>query len=48
MGDIRFLLLGHGYNIFDIFINLDFQKKLSDQGVEVITIENLPEFIFPV
>jgi len=45
-GDIRFLLLGHCYNIFDTYINLDFQKKLHDQGVEVITIENLPEFIF--
>jgi len=45
-GDIKFLLLGHAYNIFDTFINLDFQKKLKDQGVEVITIENLPEFIF--
>ncbi len=45
-GDIRFLLLGHDYNIFDTFINLDFQKKLKDQGVEVITIENLPESIF--
>lgn len=46
VGDIRFLLLGHAYNIFDTFINLDFQKKLKDQGVEVITIENLPEFVF--
>jgi len=45
-GDIRFLLLGHGYNIFDTFINLDFQKKLIDQGAEVLTIENLPEYIF--
>jgi predicted nucleotide-binding protein (sugar kinase/HSP70/actin superfamily) len=45
-GDIRFLLLGHAYNIFDTFINLDFQKKLKDQGVDVITIENLPEYIF--
>lgn len=45
-GDVRFLLLGHVYNIFDTFINLDFQKKLQDQGVEVLTIENLPEFIF--
>jgi len=45
-GDIRFLLLGHAYNIFDTFINLDFQKKLNDQGVEVITIENLPKSIF--
>ena len=47
-GDIRFLLLGHGYNIFDTFINLDFQKKLKDQGVNHITIENLPESIFKV
>jgi len=46
--DIRFLLLGHGYNVFDTFINLDFQKKLTDQGVEVITIENLPESVFKV
>jgi predicted nucleotide-binding protein (sugar kinase/HSP70/actin superfamily) len=45
-GDLRFLLLGHAYNIFDTFINLDFQKKLQDQGVEAITIENLPESIF--
>lgn len=45
-GDIRFLLLGHAYNIFDTFINLDFIKKLHDQGVEVLTIENLPEYIF--
>jgi predicted nucleotide-binding protein (sugar kinase/HSP70/actin superfamily) len=45
-GDIRFLLLGHAYNIFDTFINLDFIKKLQDQGVEVLTIENLPEHIF--
>jgi len=45
-GDIRFLLLGHVYNIFDTFINLDFQKKLKDQGVDHITIENLPESIF--
>jgi predicted nucleotide-binding protein (sugar kinase/HSP70/actin superfamily) len=45
-GDLRFLLLGHAYNIFDTFINLDFQKKLQDQGIKVITIENLPEEIF--
>jgi len=45
-GDLKFLLLGHVYNIFDTFINLDFQKKLVDQGVEVLTIENLPESIF--
>jgi len=45
-GDIRFLLLGHAYNIFDTFINLDFQKKLADQNVEVLTMENLPESVF--
>ena len=45
-GDLKFLLLGHAYNIFDTFINLDFQKKLRDQGVEVLTIENLPESLF--
>jgi predicted nucleotide-binding protein (sugar kinase/HSP70/actin superfamily) len=45
-GDLKFLLLGHVYNIFDTFINLDFQKKLVDQGVEVLTIENLPESVF--
>ena len=44
--DIKFLLLGHGYNIFDTFINLDFQKKLRDREVDVITIENLPESLF--
>jgi len=33
-------------DIFDIFINLDFQKKLQDQGVEVLTIENMPECVF--
>ena len=45
-GDIRFLLLGHAYNIFDTFINLDFQKKLADQNVDVFTIENLPKSVF--
>ncbi len=44
--EIKFLLLGHAYNIFDTYINLDFQKKLKDQNVEVITIENLPKSIF--
>ncbi|MBY9006030.1 MAG: hypothetical protein KGD63_04665 [Candidatus Lokiarchaeota archaeon] len=43
---IRLLLLGHGYNLFDTFINLDFQKKLSDRQVDVLTIENMPESIF--
>lgn len=42
----KFLLLGHAYNLFDTYVNLDFVKKLNDQDVQVITIENLPEHIF--
>ncbi|MGQ4873369.1 MAG: acyl-CoA dehydratase activase-related protein [Promethearchaeia archaeon] len=45
-GGIRLLLLGHAYNLFDTYINLDFQKKLRNEGVEIITIENMPEYIF--
>ena len=42
----RFLLLGHAYNLFDRFVNLDFIKKFEDQDVDVITLENMPEWIF--
>ncbi len=44
--EVRLLLLGHGYNIFDTFVNLDFYKKLKNQGSSVITLENLPHEIF--
>ncbi|TXT61302.1 MAG: hypothetical protein BAJALOKI2v1_40096 [Promethearchaeota archaeon] len=44
--EVRLLLLGHPYNLFDKFINLDFQKKLRERDVEVLTIENLPEWIY--
>ncbi|MFX0069922.1 MAG: acyl-CoA dehydratase activase-related protein [Candidatus Hermodarchaeota archaeon] len=44
--ELKFLLLGHAYNLFDGFVNLDFIKKLNDQGVKVITIENMPESVF--
>ncbi len=47
-GEIKLLLLGHGYNLFDTYINLDFQKKLHEMGAEVLTIENLPESVFKV
>ena len=43
---IKFLMLGHAYNLFDTYVNLDFVKKFEDQGIEVITIENLPEYVF--
>ncbi len=44
--EVRLLLLGHGYNLFDIFVNLDFYKKLRKQGCSVITLENLPHEVF--
>jgi len=44
--NIKFLLLGHSYNLFDRFVNLDFVKKFEDQDVDVITLENMPEWIF--
>jgi len=47
-GQVRLLVLGHSYNLFDTYVNLDFQKKLRDQGVEIFTIENLPESLFKV
>ncbi len=47
-GEIKLLVLGHGYNLFDTYVNLDFQKKLRDQDVDIITIENLPESLFKV
>ncbi len=46
--DIKFLLLGHAYNLFDTYINLNFQRKLRDEGADSLTIENLPESIFKV
>ncbi|MFO7796844.1 MAG: acyl-CoA dehydratase activase-related protein [Promethearchaeia archaeon] len=47
-GEIRLLLIGHEYNLFDTYINLDFQKKLRERDVEVITKENMPESMFKV
>ncbi|MHA1734408.1 MAG: acyl-CoA dehydratase activase-related protein [Promethearchaeota archaeon] len=43
---IRLLLLGHGYNLFDNFVNLDFQKKLTKLGADFLTLENMPEDTF--
>jgi predicted nucleotide-binding protein (sugar kinase/HSP70/actin superfamily) len=47
-GNVRLLVLGHGYNLFDTYVNLDFQKKLRDQDIDILTIENMPESIFKV
>ncbi|OLS13365.1 MAG: hypothetical protein RBG13Loki_2961 [Promethearchaeota archaeon CR_4] len=46
--EVRLLLLGHGYNLFDTFVNLDFYKKLKKQGASVITLENLPYDVFKI
>ncbi len=46
--DLKFLLLGHSYNLFDTYINLNFQRKLREEGADSITIENLPSSIFKV
>ncbi|TXT62329.1 MAG: hypothetical protein BAJALOKI3v1_620030 [Promethearchaeota archaeon] len=47
-GELRLLLIGHEYNLFDTYINLDFQKKLRERDVEVLTKENLPESIYNI
>jgi predicted nucleotide-binding protein (sugar kinase/HSP70/actin superfamily) len=44
--EVRLLLLGHGYNVFDVYVNLDFYKKLKKQDCSVITLENLPHEVF--
>ncbi len=43
---VRLLLLGHGYNLFDTFVNLDFQKKLTKLDSDYLTLENMPEDTF--
>lgn len=45
-GEVKLLLLGHEYNLFDSYMNLDFQNKLRDMGAEVISLLNLPEEVF--
>jgi predicted nucleotide-binding protein (sugar kinase/HSP70/actin superfamily) len=47
-GEIRLLLLGHEYNLFDTYLNLDFQNKLREMDAEVLTIQNMPESVFKV
>ncbi|MHC1591114.1 MAG: acyl-CoA dehydratase activase-related protein [Candidatus Helarchaeales archaeon] len=42
----KIALIGHGYNIYDDFINMNLLKKLKEMNVNVITLENLPVEIF--
>ncbi len=43
-GDLRIALVGHPYNLYDSFINLNIIKKLENLGARVIT----PEMISPL
>lgn len=36
-------VLGHPYNIYDSFINISLLKRLEDAGINVLTIDNVPE-----
>lgn len=38
-------VLGHPYNIYDSFINMNLFKRLQESGVHVVTPENVPETI---
>lgn len=39
----KILILGHGYNIHDEFINMGLLKKLKEENIDVILPENLPD-----
>mgnify|MGYP006278667717 CR=1 FL=1 len=45
-GEITLLLLGHEYNLFDTYMNLDFQNKLREMGAEVLSLRNMPKEVF--
>ncbi len=45
-GEVKLLLLGHEYNLFDTYMNLDFEKKLEDMGAEVLSLRNMPKRVF--
>lgn len=40
---IRLLIIGHSYDIYDNFFNMDILKKLNDKGVEIITPNDIDE-----
>jgi predicted nucleotide-binding protein (sugar kinase/HSP70/actin superfamily) len=40
---IKLLILGHSYNVFDSFINMDIIKKLCEQGVDIVLAEDVSE-----
>lgn len=40
--DLKIGLLGHAYNIYDNFINMEIVKKVTEMGAAVVTAEMLP------
>ena len=41
--NIRLLILGHSYNIFDDFVNMETLNKLAEQGIEMIFSDEVKE-----
>ncbi len=41
--NIKLLLLGHSYNVFDEFINMDILSKLSNKNINIIVAEEVCE-----
>lgn len=40
---IKILVLGHPYNIYDNFLNMEILDKLYDKGIDVITVNDVDE-----
>ncbi|MFZ5647759.1 MAG: acyl-CoA dehydratase activase-related protein [Bacillota bacterium] len=38
-------IVGHPYNIYDSFININLVKRLKDSGINVVTADNVPEAV---
>lgn len=41
----KIALVGHPYNIYDSFINMNLIKRLEESGVGVVTVDNVPEAV---
>lgn len=40
---IKILILGHSYNIYDDFVNMNILQKLVEMDIEIITPDDIPE-----
>jgi len=43
---VTIFILGHPYNVYESYTNMDMMKKLEKMGVNVLTIENLKPEVF--